>query len=160
MKPLALLLALVALLIAVGLSGMVTCSQRHEDRAFTVDELTSRLDRDPGDWLGRTVLVRGVARPCQVSASPARFLLCHHRPQDHLDPGLSGSRESLALVSDSQSVWFTMVRRLPAVGRLLPAQQVLRWGAVATYRIRIRSSTGGLCGSALCDEAVLLDAAP
>jgi hypothetical protein len=52
------------------------------------------------------------------------------------------------------------LRRVPVLGTLLPAPQVLHWGVVATYRVRLRAIPESSCGSVVCFEAVLLDSAP
>jgi hypothetical protein len=52
------------------------------------------------------------------------------------------------------------LRRAPVLGTLLPAPQVLHWGVVATYRVRLRAIPESSCGSGVCFEAVLLDSAP
>jgi hypothetical protein len=53
----------------------------------------------------------------------------------------------------------TILRRLPLLGELLPAPQVLHWGVVTTYRVQVQAIHGGICGTGVCCEAVLLDAA-
>jgi hypothetical protein len=61
MPPLRLRLTLLGLAIVAGLAGVGAHGRWQRSRVFTVDELTTVLTRDPGAWLGRTVLVRGVA---------------------------------------------------------------------------------------------------
>jgi hypothetical protein len=51
------------------------------------------------------------------------------------------------------------LRRLPVLGTLVPAPQVPRWGAVATYRVQFRVRAAA-CPSPPCYEALVLDAAP
>jgi hypothetical protein len=125
------LLLLVTLLgvLLTGVGVAVTSSHMHQSPAYMVDAVQTLLARDPGAWVGKTVLVRGVAEQCLRSGSPARFLYCHHRPQDLLDPGLAGANERLPLVWGTQSGWLAVLRRLPVVGRLLPRRQTLKWGS-------------------------------
>jgi hypothetical protein len=104
--------------------------------------------------------VRGVAEPCLSGASPARLVSCHHRAPEHLDPGLAGARASLRLVWDPPSIWLTLLRRLPAVGRLLPEPQRLQWGDETIYRVQLHAVPAGSCTDHLCYEALLVDAAP
>jgi hypothetical protein len=53
-----------------------------------------------------------------------------------------------------------VLRRLPLLRGLVPAPQALRWGAVATYRVRLQAIPESICDSDICFEALLLDAAP
>jgi hypothetical protein len=51
------------------------------------------------------------------------------------------------------------LRRLPLLGALLPRPQVVRWGALATYRVQLLPVAAGACSVAPCYRALLLDAA-
>jgi hypothetical protein len=157
--PLPLLLTLLGLAIIAILVGVVAHGHRQGSRVFTVDELTTLLARDPGAWLGRTVLVRGVAQACQGSGSSASALYCRRLPQDLRDPGLGGASERLPLVWGTQGSTLAFLRRVPLLGGLAPAPQVIQWDALATYRVKLRATAGESCGAATCYEA-LLDIAP
>ena len=132
----------------------------HQDPVYTVAEVQDNLTLDPGGWAGRTVRVRGVAQVCLPSASPASVLHCIHRPQDLLDPGLGNGSEGMLLVWSPQRSWLAFLRRVPALGTLMPAAQSPHWGAVTTYRVQLRAVPAGSCTGEPCYEALLLDAAP
>jgi hypothetical protein len=52
------------------------------------------------------------------------------------------------------------VRRLPVVDHLLPALQVVDWGSVSIYRVRLSVATCDAYQPPPCYAARLLDAAP
>jgi hypothetical protein len=154
------LLVLPGLVLVTGLELVASASHMNHRRVYTVAEVQAHLADDPRAWLGRIVRVRGIARACQPSGSPARVLFCRRRPQDLLDPGPVGASDPMPLAWSARGSWLTVLRRVPVLGQLMPAPQRLRWGAEATYRVQIRAVPAGSCTSVPCDEALLLDVAP
>ena len=154
------LAAILGLLLLTSQVSAVLTRHQVQGPVYTVDEVTTLLTRNPRAWVGRTVLVRGVAEPCLESEGPARFLQCHHRPGDFLDPGLAGASGHLPLVSGAQSTWLIFLRHLPLVSLVLPPQQTPQWGDTATYRVQLQTMPGCSYSFLFCYEALLLDAAP
>jgi hypothetical protein len=154
MKPFA--VALAGLMLAGGLALVVsTVSTGAFAPVYTVSELRVGLADHPHVWLGQTMLVRGVALglACPPNAScvvawPALGDADATRPDSTLPLSMGPPNSLLALL-----------RRLPLVGRLVPAPQLLRWGRPAVYRIQVRDTAGTSPKGTRHYEAVLLDPA-
>jgi hypothetical protein len=155
----ALLIAVLGQVLVAMLIMMVLGRPLHRSPVYSVAKLRSHLLEDPQPWLGRTLLVRGeaIARGCRAEAGT--LVLCSPRLVFLTDPGPTLAGASLPLVSASPDPWLTSVRRLPLLGSVLPPPQVVHWGQVAVYRVRVRSRADTSGGPASY-EAVLLDAAP
>jgi hypothetical protein len=133
------------LLLLAGLAVAAHSGSRGQGPVFGVGQVATLLARHPVAWVGKTVLVRGVALTCMRPASPVGYQQCATAPLALGTPG--------ALLA--------ALRRLPLVGPLLASQQTVRWGAAATYRGQLRAIPHSLCGTGSCYEAVLLlDATP
>jgi hypothetical protein len=68
--------------------------------------------------------------------------------------------DPLTLVPGALPPVLAVLRRLPLLGTLVLAPQVLHWGAPATYRIRLQAVPESICGISNCCKPLLLDAAP
>jgi hypothetical protein len=153
-QPLVALVLLLSLLAGSGLGLGATQGNGTRGPVYRVAQLASGLHRDPGAWLGHTVLVRGVAGvatctqpPRRVLCGPLRFMLSDPDPAARwLDLTWTDGGPVLALL-----------RRVPLLRSVVPAPQAIRWGAVAVYRIQLQVERP--CGAA-CYAVVLLDAAP
>jgi len=151
--------SLVALAFAVVLGVMHRADGPASGPVYTVAAITALLGDHPAASINRTV---------QVRARPAACLLgmegpgtpCSERQPVLVDatPGLPTA--ALSLVRGHATPLLALLRRLPQVGRLVPAPHAVRWGDVATFRVRLRASANSSCGTGVCYEAVLLDAAP
>jgi hypothetical protein len=123
---------------------------------YSVTDLQRQVARDPGGWIGRTVLVRGRVATDRTWSAPdsivTRIAL--------IDPGAPGETTVLSLVWGSADPVRAFLRRLPLLGRVAPKAQVLQLGALATYRVRLRAAPAGSCSFLPCYEALVLDAAP
>jgi hypothetical protein len=125
---------------------------------YSARALRAGVAQDPAAWLGRTVRVRGIAVRC--SDPPSWGPHCLYEQPQLLGRWGAPAAEGLPLDSDAAPPPLVgALRQLPLLGRLMPAPQVLRWGAVATYRVRLQALTESSCGTGACFEAVLLDAA-
>jgi hypothetical protein len=125
---------------------------------YSVKELRMSLQHAPERWVGRTVRVRGTAVRC---SDPSGGPHCLYEQARLLGRWGAPAPESLPLEWDGSSPpLVAALRQLPLLGQLMPAPQVLRWGAVATYRVQIRALPITSCGNRPCYEAVVLDAAP
>lgn len=137
---------------------------------YTVADVERRLARDPMDWVGRTVLVRGqpdsyiLAVPAGIvrhSPLPLRWLW--QAPVSIVmriglvDPGRLNSPRPLALHWGDPDRLLTFLRRLPMAGRFAPRPQWLHWRMAAVYRIQLNGPPGS---SSPGGDAVLLDAEP
>ena len=130
---------------------------------YPVAEVRRHLARDPRAWVGRALLVRGEVVPCLAMPSAENGPCAALAPSGRQSPSPTPWRaaiDPLPVVHGGLDPVLGRLRRLPLLGTLLPAPQVLRWGAVATYRVRLRAIPQSICGTGVCYEAVLLDAAP
>jgi len=155
----------------IGLAGLVlvtgiafAASSRRVDKGpvYTVAEVRAHLADKPGAWVGRTVLVRGLAEACLGAGSWGDlplFQSCSRQPPSLADSGSAGASESLPLIWGTQSrlAW---LRRVPLVSGLVPPALTPRWWTLATYRVQLQRAPDRLCGVTACYEALLLGAAP
>jgi hypothetical protein len=146
------------LCLLLGLA-LAVCGLRDRGPIYSVAAIQARLARHPDAWVGRTLLVRGVAvaPPCAqqsvtvVLCGPLRFAL--------RDPDPAAAPLGMALAWAGSDSLLTSLRRVPFVGSIVPAPQAIRWDVVAVYRVRFRALAGRSCGVG-CYAAVVLDAAP
>jgi hypothetical protein len=156
MKPFA--VALVSLVLVGGLA-LVASTVSHGASAFgpvyTVSGLAAGLADNPRAWMGRTVLVRGVAGwpSCPPNAS------CAFAWPSLIDAGASMGR-MLPLSMGPADPLLALLRRLPLVGRLVPGWQVLHWGRPAIYRVQVQDVAGTSRNGAPHYRVLLLDPAP
>jgi hypothetical protein len=181
MKPL--VMALAALVLAGGLALVVATSSKGAfalGPVYTVAQLRAGLADNPRAWIGRTLLVRGVAiGPIGLSCPPNAS--CPLAWPALIDAG-AGNGPTLPLVAvsvgrvlriPSVSVGrvlplslgpadplLALLRRLPLVGRLVPGPQVLRWGKPTIYRVQVQDVAGPSPNAALPYRVLLLDPGP
>lgn len=153
------LLVLPALVVVATSAAVTTAGRPDHSRVYTVAEVRDRLARNPGDWVGRTVRVRGKAMACHIWLEHGHFQCRPQRPCLS-DPDADATSEPLLLRWDDPNPALTVLRRLPLLGSLMRAPQTVDWGEVATYRIQVRPMASSRCGTGACYEALLLDAAP
>jgi hypothetical protein len=145
----------VLIIIAVG-------SQVSHGPVYTVAQVQAGLADRPRAWVGRTVLVRGIAqlfvshtkRPgCELS--PLCFVVqATWRLDDPRKPGLVG----LPLQWGAANPRRALLRHIPLVGLVVPRQQVAEPDLAATYQIQLRTAPPDSGATPPCYEAVLLDA--
>jgi hypothetical protein len=147
---------LLGLLALIGLGVTTVRTRRTPEPVYSVVAVQSGLTHNPAAWANRILLVRGeaVAIGCTTAAEvglcgPPRFGL--------RDPAPAATREQLDLTWAGGTPLLTFLRRVPLVGTIVPAPQVIRWDALAVYRVQLRIEHP--C-SVTCAEAVLLDAVP
>jgi hypothetical protein len=128
------------------------------DRVYTVAEMLAGLDRQPDAWLGRVVRVRGMA----LSSGCLAWDAGGSAPcRDRAAYLLGGDGASvLQVTGHAPDPLVAALRRLPLVGRLVPGPLVVRWGALATYQVRLQVAPAAVCDASPCYGALLLDAAP
>jgi hypothetical protein len=149
MKHLILLVAALALVLGAGGAAAIRTSQRADGPVYTVAEVQAHLERNPGAWVGRTLLVRGM-----VGGEPA------YDPSPSLvDASASPAVDPLPLAREGPDPLWAFLRCLPWLASLAPRAQALHWGEAAVYRVRVQAQTQTYCGASVCYEAVLLDAA-
>jgi hypothetical protein len=148
------LTVLAAVLIAAGRDSAVP------SRVYTAGEVRAGLARHPQAWLNRTLLVRGVAgiACCHWNTADASQCAPAQAILGAAGPGMA--RAALGLAWAGPDPLLTVVRRMPLLGRLVPAPAVIRWGVLATYWVQLRAVAGGPCGGTTCYEAFLTDATP
>jgi hypothetical protein len=125
---------------------------------YTVWALRAALQQAPQDWVGRTLLVRGVVKSCPyVGYGPcARW---QPALSDRWAAARSAAVAPLPLVWGSAPPLLSFLRRVPFLGSVTPPPQELHWDTLTSYRIQLRA---GSCGWAHlpCYEALLVDAGP
>jgi len=149
-----------ALLLVAGLAAAAVERTADRPAVCPVAAVASRLAHHPHEWLGRTVLVRGVARVAGIHTfrpgceqSPLCVVV---QPAWRLDdPGTPNLAGSLPLRWGDPDPLRALLRGLPLIGRLAPPPQVADPGMTATYRIQLRA-----VAHSTQYEAVLLDVAP
>ena len=123
---------------------------------YSVAAVRTSLARDPQEWSGRVVLVRAA-----LTIDPTRSY-CPDGPMSCLstwapilvDPRHPNPSAGLALAYGAPNPLWVALRRLPLVRSLVPRPQLLRWGRLATYRVRLHAAPG--CRA--CALALLIDA--
>lgn len=126
---------------------------------YSVATLRADLAREPRAWVGRTVRVRARPEICPREIEDEGMGCGSWRPT-LVPPTVSDPGDFLLLVRGPGDPLLTTLRRLPALGRLLPAPQVVNWGAVAVYRVRLRVAGCDPYEPPPCYVAALLDPAP
>jgi hypothetical protein len=166
-QPLRLLVAPLALVLGAGSAAVIGTGPSSRAPLYTVAQARAGLVHDPRAWLGHTLWLRGVVtEPCSILASQAAYSYCASREQpvlldtESLGAAPPQPRVALRLAWAGLDPLLTVVRRAPLAGRFAPAPQVVHWGVVATYRVRLRTMSDGQHSAALCYEAAVLDAAP
>jgi hypothetical protein len=154
------LLALVLVLLAE-----VAVGDRHTGRTpiYGVATLRAHLAHDPRHWVGRTLLVRGEIVPCLAMPSADNGRCAALAPSAWQPPSPTPWRtavDPLPVVHAGLDPFLTRLRQVPFLGALVPSPQVVQWGVTATYRVTLRASSHSICGTGVCYEALLLDAAP
>jgi hypothetical protein len=134
-------------LLGLLLTGLVFATlSRHQDQgpAYSLAQIQAHLARQPGRWLGRTVRVRGMVEisGC-VGWEAGRVESCRDRSAYLL--GRDGA-SLLPVAGWEPDPLLAALRRLPLAGGLVPAPQAARWGALATYRVRLLDAAPGTLG--------------
>jgi hypothetical protein len=158
---------LVALLVPL-LAGLALAARSgHRDRGpvYSVAQVEALLARRPEDRLGRTVLVRGLAREVvgyTVLPGCRRPWMCTtiQRTWRLTDPGTPDPARGLPLAWGSPDQLRALLRPVPLLGPSIPPPQEADPGRAATYRIQLRMAPAPSWATPTCYEAVLLDAAP
>jgi hypothetical protein len=148
---------LMVVIIAVGHSASVP--------VYSVARVQAGLVDQPQAWLGRPVLVRGLAREVvgyTVLPGCRRPWTCTtiQRTWRLTDPGTPDPARGLPLAWGSPDQLRALLRPVPLLGCSIPRPQEADPGRAATYRIQLRMAPARSCATPTCYEAVLLDAAP
>jgi hypothetical protein len=137
---------------------VISTGQNKRDPVYAVAAVQARLGGSPAAWVGRIVGVRGVAGRsyCQSWPSPESISCQGWGPSILIDPG---RLTLLPPTLGAPNPLLAPLHRLPLTGHLVQAPQQIRWGALATYHVRLRAAPTRVCGTPPCYAAVLLDAA-
>ncbi len=156
---------------------------------YSVGQVEHWLDQNPAAWRGRVVFVRGTPttshwetspmdeqvnlyvcsppQPCALSVPTGQFAEIYLVDTGLYRPHIATPHPLLLRVPPvSSNALLPFLRRLPAIGSLLPPppppRRWTRGGVPHIYRIQLLGTNHGIClpHSMLCDEAVLLDAQP
>lgn len=123
---------------------------------YAVSTLQTGLEQDPWAWLGRTLLLRGIAVGC---SHPAALYTASCPPVGLLDARAAVPFTVIDLQWGAEDPGRALWRRLPLLGRFAPTPQTVHWLVPATYRVRIVRQPAWSCGSSHCDGAMILDSA-
>jgi hypothetical protein len=152
MRPiLAVPASLLGFVLITGVMVAASSNAGSQGAMYTVGEVQADLARSPATWVGRTILVQGTV----VAGNPVDY------PSPSLvDVDALAVVDPLPLVRLGPDPLRAFLRRLPWLGSLAPAAQTIRWDKVAVYHVQLRAQARAYGGAGICDEAVLLDAAP
>jgi hypothetical protein len=152
------MVALMSLALTISVADTAISSLMNQRPVYSVVELHANLTRRPAAWVGRIVWVQGlaVASGCQTWPAP-EGTDCRDWRQGIADPRRV---EVLPLAEGVPNPLLAILRRVPLLSTVMPPPQQLRWGAVTTYRVRVRLAPASSCSILPCYEVVLLDAAP
>lgn len=157
--------ALVALAIIVAVviaSGLVRAADSpvQSGRVYTVAQVRAMMARNPSEWVGRTVLVRGTATETVLACPFRSAFKCGAIGWTEIDPDAPGAHPLIVAPAPPDAL-LDSLRRLPLLGRFLPARSSLHEGR-GVYQIRLRATPGCPYPSAnpSCANATLLAAAP
>jgi hypothetical protein len=140
--------------------------------AYTVGQLRVGLKQDQKAWVNRTLRVRGIAlvSDCgpgpyncadSITATTALVSRCvpgGPRPRQVIADAV-GSRNALPLTWQAEAPALAFLRRAPLLDRLAPSGQMLQWGTLTTYRVRVQMTPRTTIGPA-CYAVVVLDGVP
>jgi hypothetical protein len=149
--------------LALAIVGLLSALRPPEQGpVYLVAEVRHHLDRDVRAWGVRALLIRGEVVPClavpSVGERPCAALVSGPWQPSGSAPRRPAS-DPLTLVRGAPPPEAALLRRVPLLGDLVPALQLLHWGAVATYRARLQAIPKSICGADVCFEAVMVDAA-
>jgi hypothetical protein len=136
---------------------VITGSRGSQGPVYSVAQVQAGLADRRHTWVGRAVLVRGRAMPCRIRLEQGRFSCAPAQP-NLSDPVPDG--DPLVIVPQDPPAVVAWLFRWSPLGQLLPMPQMLHWGVVATYQVRLQATPQSICASGVCFEALLLDAAP
>jgi hypothetical protein len=138
------------------LLGLTAAAAFNHQEIYRVADLQRAVARDPGQWLGRTALVRGRLATYDTWSAPDSIV----HAIALVDPGASYDTMALPVVLGGDDPLVALLRHVPVLGEHLPTLQAPRWGADTTYRVQFRLAPGTWCTTLPCYQAVLLDATP
>lgn len=146
------------LMLVAGLvtAVMAPSSSSEQEGIYAVPQVLQGLIRDPGAWVGRTVLVRGTAVQPPIGCAPHHWcpvaLFKTQRPQ---------SGPALLLEPGPSDPLVARLRQVPFVDHMVPGPQRLHLSAPAVYRLQFQAVPGVSCGAGAvpCVNAMLVDAA-
>jgi hypothetical protein len=118
---------------------------------YTLSTVRAALAQGQRGLLDRPLRVRAVVGVCTIRASA-----CFDWQPVLVDDRRGGADGALPL--RWTPTLLTTLRRLPLLGRLLPAPQPVRWGTSAVYRLAFHVLPGAMCGVQPCYQVDLLDA--
>jgi hypothetical protein len=153
------LVGLFALVLFTGLVLAALGSRPHQEPVYGVSALRAHLEQDPAAWLNRPLRIRAVAERCAAWVGTPGTPCLDAQPT-FLDAQAADSASYLRLGWASPSSLRAVLRRLPAIGRLIPAAPPIRWGIPAVYNAELVALFPAGPSIPGDYEALLLDAAP
>ena len=159
--PAALVMA-VLILVALAVAQFLVALQSNPatSRIYTVAQILAATSRNPREWDGKVVRVRGMIQPGLVllggdsrllNAAPAAPAPNYVPLADNLATStvlwVTGHRD------DGLTAW---LRRLPVAGGVLPSPRPAEMNTLTTYRVQLHSDSAR-CPSPSCVVGTLLD---
>jgi hypothetical protein len=131
---------------------------------YGVTAARDQLSREPAQWLGRALKVRGQIVPCLAMPSAENGACTAMSPAQsdprRGNPAAPTTIDPMPLTAAGLNPFLASLRPLPLLAGLLPSAQLPPWGAIGIYRIQIGALPAYSCPSPPCYEALLLGAAP
>jgi hypothetical protein len=127
---------------------------------YTLTTLRVQLERDPQTWINTSVRVLGLLASCNNVTLRPGSSPCPVWHTVLRDPLAARSSLEVPVLLGSTPPMLSLLRRVPLLGELTPAPQVLQWGTPAVYAIQLRATPCPLPGSRTCFAALLLDPGP
>jgi hypothetical protein len=106
---------------------------------YTVAQVQIGIGRQPRSWAGRTVLVRALATPLGANC-PASVPWCTNVVLSDRDPGPAATPTLVAMAAQPDPFW-SLLRRVPLMDRVIADPQQVNWEQVATYRVHLSAQT-------------------
>jgi hypothetical protein len=122
----------------VVVAGRLVWSRPAPSTVYSLAVLRALLERAPVHWLGRTVVVRALAAPCPWWGAAARLQHCAGQPLVLVGTATDAPTGPLPLACPAPSPLWTVLRRLPWLGDMLPQPTLVVDPLVpARYRVRL-----------------------
>lgn len=127
-------------------------------RIYTLAALRTQVQRAPQGWVGKTVRVHALLITCNDVTPVSGSSPCQDWQLALLDPQATHGTWKLPVLLGFAPPLLTVLRRVPLLGDLAPAPQVLRRGTASAYAVQLRRAPCARPGGRACFLALLLDA--
>lgn len=155
-----LIVLLTAGTLALSLGSAIVVTHLHTGPVYSLAQIQTELADHPHAWVGRTVLVRGVAEPCPWWGQTARLRQCADQPLVLVPAPADPRANPLPLRQQAPTQLLALLRGLPLLHDLVSPSPAVLVFRPARFRVHVHTLAASACGGrSTCYEA-LLDAAP